>query len=244
MPPTLPGTCSVPRMLGGVNMPSWRSDAIVDLHAARSASSTPNASSGFELRRNDRRRHRREGLRRPRLFAGDVAGRHGTLFDRKERLAGGAVEEEEMSHLRPDRDRFDAAHFDQHRLRGDVVIPQIVMDDLEVPDHLAGVRADGDDAVGEIVVAEAEAAVVVGAGAAGGDEDHARLRDRRSSAPTRSRRRCAARARSDRTSSAARRCARRRRGRLPRSSSAPPLSPIAEPTMTRSPMTAGGEVTW
>ena len=81
-------------------------------------------------------------MRRPRPLHRRRRGRHRTLFDREERLAGGAIEEEEVSHLRPDRDRFDAANFDQHRLRGDVVIPEIVMDDLEVPGHFAGGRAD------------------------------------------------------------------------------------------------------
>ena len=49
------------------------------------------------------------------------------------------------------------------------------MDGLEGPDALAGVGAQGDEGVGVEVVAQPLAAVVVGAGAAGRDEDQAAL---------------------------------------------------------------------
>src|SRR5690606_38988595 len=62
---------------------------------------------------------------------------------------------------------------DKHGLGGGVVIPEIVVHDLEVPDDLAGFGAQRDDAVRIQVAAGAFAAVVVGRCAAGGDEDEA-----------------------------------------------------------------------
>jgi hypothetical protein len=45
------------------------------------------------------------------------------------------------------------------------------MNGLEMPGELSGIGSEGDEGVGEAVVAEALAAVVIGAGGAGGDED-------------------------------------------------------------------------
>src|SRR5215470_2095846 len=45
------------------------------------------------------------------------------------------------------------------------------MNDLKAPNKFAGGSFEGDDRVGPLVIAFADAAVVVRAGAAGGDED-------------------------------------------------------------------------
>ena len=66
--------------------------------------------------------------------------RHASLLDREQRLAGRAIEEEEMAHLR----RCDHAwtgtgpgrKIEQDRLGADVVVPDIVMNGLKVPHHL------------------------------------------------------------------------------------------------------------
>ena len=58
------------------------------------------------------------------------------------------------------------APVEEYRRRGDVVVPQIVVNRLEVPDPCAGVGAKGHDRVGEQVVSEALAAEVVVARAA------------------------------------------------------------------------------
>ena len=45
--------------------------------------------------------------------------------------------------------------------RGDVPVPDVVMDQLEVPDALAGARVEADQAIGEEIVAGAVAAVEI-----------------------------------------------------------------------------------
>ena len=54
---------------------------------------------------------------------------------------------------------------------GAVKVPEIVMNELEAPDKLAGFATQSDDGVGPLVVTGAEAAVIIGAGAAGGDKE-------------------------------------------------------------------------
>ena len=49
VPPALPGNISEPRRLGGVYIPSQRSDFIVSRHLRRSKPSSPNASSGSSV---------------------------------------------------------------------------------------------------------------------------------------------------------------------------------------------------
>ena len=129
---------------------------------------------GREPFRHEAERIGGEGLRGPGLFPRDVARRDRALFDWKERLAGEAVENEEVTHLGRHGDRRDsrraAPQREQHRLRWNVIVPQVVMHDLKPPDEPAGGRAQRHDGVGPAVVARARAAVVVGARAAHGDE--------------------------------------------------------------------------
>src|SRR5262249_57579105 len=85
------------------------------------------------------------------------------------------MEKEEMPHLRGDDDGRYRSPFarDVHEngLRRNVVVPEVVMDDLKMPDDLAVGRAERDDRVGVHVGAETLAAVMVGACAARRKED-------------------------------------------------------------------------
>ena len=118
--------------------------------------SRPRRRRGSDSRRPKSGELRREGLRRPGLLARDVRLRHGALLDREERLARLAVENEDVSLLVPHRDRRHrlavAAQARSGRLHRHVVVPDVVVDGLEVPDQLAGRGAQGDDAVGEEVL--------------------------------------------------------------------------------------------
>ena len=118
----------------------------------------------------ERRRLRREGLRGGVPLARHVPPRDRPLLDRPDRLARDPVEHVGERLLARLRDRPDLAAVDgdveQVAGGGEVVVPQPVVDRLEVPDPLAGLGVDADDAFGEEVVAGAHAAVpVVGRGA-------------------------------------------------------------------------------
>ena len=79
-------------------------------------------------------------LRRRRELAGHFALRHRPLFDRPQRRAGlplEHVEESGLARLRDDVDRLAVVlHRQQLRRGGVVVVPQIVMHDLEMPERL------------------------------------------------------------------------------------------------------------
>ena len=125
----------------------------------------------------------RERLRRPRLLERRIALRDRTFLDRPERLTGDPVEHVEESGLaRMGHDiDFLAVVPDADELRrGDVVeIPEIVMHGLEVPQALAGLHVERQQAVGKEVLAGAIAAIEVGGGRPGRDvHDPALLVDR------------------------------------------------------------------
>ena len=105
---------------------------------------------------------------------GTVLARHRPLLHRKERLARLAVEHEEHPRLRrlDDRRHVPAIAPEGHerRRRCVVVVPQIVVHRLEVPDELAGGCPERHDRVRVVVPAEPRAAVVVGARGAGRDD--------------------------------------------------------------------------
>ena len=128
----------------------------------------------------ERRRPGRKRLRGRQHLALEVGvGLHRTLFDRPHRLAGGAIEDVGEALLADLRERLDRAavdlDVDESRRGGEVVVPDAVVDRLEVPDPLSRLGVDGDDALGEQVVAEAVAAVVVAGRGAGRQVDVAEL---------------------------------------------------------------------
>src|SRR5439155_19197562 len=97
-----------------------------------------------------------------------------TSLDRKEWFAGVAIEDVEEARfvaLDDNRHRASIAHQRrEQRRRRRVVVPEIVMDQLEAPRDLARRRAQRDDRVRPFVVAGALTAEVVGARTAGRHE--------------------------------------------------------------------------
>ena len=123
----------------------------------------------------ERRRLGRKRLRRRIPLAGHVALRHGALLDRPHRLARLAVQHVDEGLLRHLREGFDTATVDrdvgEHRRRRQVVVPDAVMQRLEVPHAFAGRRVERDDRLGVQVVAGPRAAVVVAGRLLGGQVD-------------------------------------------------------------------------
>src|SRR5438128_6682913 len=111
-------------------------------------------------------------LRRPGFFAGNVGFRDRFFFDGNERSTAQTIENENAAHFRGDGDgRRVVFPSEESWLRGNVVVPNVVMNNLEAPDEFSGRCLEGDDGVGPFVVAFANAAEIVRAGAAGRNED-------------------------------------------------------------------------
>src|SRR5207249_1451880 len=126
----------------------------------------------------------RRGLGRDRLRGPDLVVRQATLgnrllLHRPNRLSGGPVEDEDVALLGDLYHSVDGsasvADRDQGRLSGHVVIPHIVMHNLEVPHPLAGARVQRQHAVGEQVGALAVACPEVERGRAQAGVDDAAL---------------------------------------------------------------------
>src|SRR5690606_13308694 len=87
------------------------------------------------------RQYGRERLCGPGLLAGNVAGRYRTLLDGPERLSVDAIEGKEKPMLRRDRHGVHLAPLMPHRYQlrrcGGIVVPEVVVDHLEVPEPLA-----------------------------------------------------------------------------------------------------------
>src|SRR5437868_14335142 len=107
------------------------------------------------------RRQRRERLRRPCMFSRDGARRHSTLLDRKDRSACYAVEHEHHSSLGCLDYCWLSLDGGEKRWRRVVVVPEVVMHRLEMPDDFSRRRAQGHDRVGVVVATEALATVIV-----------------------------------------------------------------------------------
>ena len=127
----------------------------------------------------ERRRPGRERLGRRDPLPRRRGPGHRPLDDRPDRLARHAVERVGHRLLGQLHHGLDLAAVDGdvHQDRRDVVVvvPQIVMHGLEVPDHLAGLGADTDDAVRIEVVAGPVSAVHVVAGSPGRQVDEPEL---------------------------------------------------------------------
>ena len=117
----------------------------------------------------------RERLGRRQHLAGHGALRHRAVLDGPDGLAGDTVEDVGERGLRDLGQRLDglAVDHDVHdvRRRADVVVPDAVVDGLEVPDAFAGFDVQADDALREQVVANTVAAVVVVGRRGQGDVD-------------------------------------------------------------------------
>ena len=107
------------------------------------------------------------------LTLGDDLARHAALrnrahLDRKEGLARSSIEQEQVSHLGrlgESRDAFAPSPSRmgvEHGLRGNVVVPQVVMHGLEIPRELARADFEGDDGARITIESVTLAAVVVG----------------------------------------------------------------------------------
>ena len=87
------------------------------------------------------------------------------FFDGPDRLSGHAIEDEDQAHLGRHDDRGDLLardlDVDKGRGRGEIVVPESVVDRLKMPDALAGHRIQADDRFREEVVTLAVPAVVV-----------------------------------------------------------------------------------
>ena len=120
---------------------------------------------GAEAVASERRRSHGKRLSRPGLLVRHVARGHGPFLDRMDRLAGATIEHEQQAVLRNDRDGRHAAtlptHVEQRRWRLQVVVPDVVMHDLEVPEILSSERVDSDQRRAEQVGALAIAAVSI-----------------------------------------------------------------------------------
>ena len=113
----------------------------------------------------ERHRQRRIRLLGRHFLAVDRGRRHLAHLDRKQRRARVAIEHVRVAVLRDLRDGVDraaiAAHGHQIRRRGEIPVPDVVPDALEVPDVLARPRVEREHAVGEEVVAVTSDAVEI-----------------------------------------------------------------------------------
>ena len=235
-PPMFDGTTSVPSRLGGVKIPSLRSAAIWSRHAARSSGvGAPRVVRGVGVRAQ-RRSDRVNGCVGEASSPGTVLAGTGRSSTGKIGSPVSRFEDEEHARLRRlqrRRERVAPLRTTVTSAGGDgvVVVPQVVMHGLEVPDDLPRRGAQRDDRVGVAVVAEALAAEVVGAGSRR-HEDEVALRVGRDHRPDVRRARRARRCRPARSRHAgSRRVLRDRDPNVQRSSpvraSKPRTSPLA-----------------
>src|SRR5205814_9187968 len=99
-----------------------------------------------------------EGLRRPRLLARHVALRNGPLFDGPQGLSAHAIEYIEKALLGGLRDGVDLLSFvanrDELRCGDRIIVPKIVMHELEMPEPLSGSCVESEQAAREEIAAE------------------------------------------------------------------------------------------
>src|SRR6185437_3111905 len=107
--------------------------------------------------------------------AGNVAFWNRALFDAEDGLAGVAIEDEHQAGFADgyERGNFLAVFidFDKSRSGRQIVVPEVVVDGLEIPLQLSGVGVDGDDGIAEEIIAGTIATIVIGRRAAHGHEE-------------------------------------------------------------------------
>ena len=216
------------RRPGGVNSPSLRALRMSSRKRARSAGSSMYGlrSSAVNFCRAKGGGFAGNGCVGQVSSSGHVGLGHRPLFDGPQRLAGHAIEHPDealLADLRHDVDRLAVVpHGQQFRRGGVVVIPDVVVDHLEMPEPLAGAGIEREQAIAEQIGAFAVRAVEVVFRAGGRECRRCRASRRGTSRPTRWRRRrssrrpsatCRSRTRRDAgwcgTSRPACRCARR-----------------------------------
>ena len=120
---------------------------------------------GGKRRARKRRRRDRPRLRRRSRLAGHVAGRRWPFLDGVNRHAADTIQNEQQAVLGADGDRRHGlvadARVEQQRWRLQVVVPNVVVNRLKVPEVAAGARISRDDRRAEQVVADAIAAVAI-----------------------------------------------------------------------------------
>src|SRR2546422_446175 len=98
-------------------------------------------------------RSRRKRLRWGSPLSRDIGLLHRTFNDWPDRLAGDAVEDVSESLFRQLNDRFHSAvihiEIEQDRMRRHIVVPNVVMHELVIPNHLAGFDIDANQRAGE-----------------------------------------------------------------------------------------------
>src|SRR5437016_2385339 len=101
------------------------------------------------------------------MLAEDRTWRHATFLDGKDGLARVAIEHEELARFRTLNNDVDSAAVvgdRRQRRRGRyVVVPQVVMHGLKMPNDSTSRRTDRDDGVCVAIVAASLAAEVIGA---------------------------------------------------------------------------------
>ena len=163
-----------------MNIPSLRSAASLRRQTPRSHGVKPNASSGSHARRVERRRERRERLRRRRALAWHVGRRHRRAprpdgaARRSRGRAGTGAPPSWPGGARARRARRRA--LEERGLARDVVVPEIVVHGLEVPDDAPAGAVEGDDRAPVVVDARALAPEEVRARVARRHEEQVALR--------------------------------------------------------------------
>ncbi len=171
VPPALPGNINEPRRLGGVYMPSQRSDLNVSRHLRPSQLSSPKASSGSSVVAV------RGGGAEGNGCVGDVISPGTSVCGTGRSSIGNNDSPVRRSrtnripilvglHQRGNVGAV-ALERDQRRLRRHVEVPEIVVHGLEPPRHLAGVGVERHHRGRPVVVAVASRGPVVGGRVAG-----------------------------------------------------------------------------
>src|SRR5262249_46025526 len=107
-------------------------------------------------------------LRRPGTFAGHVAWRDRSLFNRPDRLSAPPIEHISLALLGELLQRFGGLAVNHHVQGGGgggkVVVPDVVVRDLVVPDALAVFEIDADDRIAKKIAAQTLTAIIVVSG--------------------------------------------------------------------------------
>ena len=157
-PTVTPGAAPSALCRHGVNGPALYTPPICDQVGARCRVFGVGIGGSYKIRGGMRhscecRRLHRDRLRWKRPLAQDVALGHRTLFDSENRPASLTIQDVEVARLRCESKRRNPASVlhdvEQSGRRWWIVIPQIVMDRLEVPFILSSLNIDRHDRVSE-----------------------------------------------------------------------------------------------